>query len=1000
MGRKSTGLILVSFFLIVFQLLLPFKVNAQGATSSAQVSQISALNLPGGVSPPEMCKSAKGDARSHCPKVEGANYSCAPDYDSWLKDKTQNFWVNDPEVTALGKGGERSRQFLLWTLTHPSDDDSPNIMSIWMLSRNIAYFMLLIIAIFMGLGIMIGQRGYFNLKVDVSPLFIKLVSLLLYVTFSAAIVLMIIQVSDILIEFFIRTLGVRELFNIYFLPENQIVKNPGNVQNVSETAYQTFQGCSNIKIDALESVRTSKFLVRFTNMTYYFIGIMFLLRKVVLWFLLIVSPFLAVLAPFIFIRNIGWIWIGVFFQWVFYGPLAALFLGGMSRIWNSPRHIPFIFDFSRVQQMQSDASKIIYPTTTNILYGGPAQKLQLYNTSSYVDTFAEYIISLIMLWTVIILPWWLLRIFRDYCCEGILAMKNILMAMYDSFKAGGLGPPPGPSPVSPVPTGRTSTAMKLPKDREIQTTVKLATVQEIKKAQTVDITKSIEIHASKLTDIAHIETNKQTRENVVKNINFLQNPMKAETTTDRQRFMTMRTELYDRAVKGDQMAKQAVMAFSSQTQSLITEKQRLVKSMPQMAPVIRTTSIKVGLPQEKTTKVVSSLLNSIASSDKTVSAITERSAMPATQVKTVLTSLSKSENMTQSASSLISKISAETRIEKVKVEHILQSTEKFFAQDDLRGTIVTNISKTFNIPADKINVIIVSMGPQVDLSQPSPDLLDRFKEQANIEPVKLQQVILKSVSDFAEKKNMIHAIAQAEGVPDDTVQKVIATHLPAIAQPEKHIEDQITIPPTVSIEDYEEVKSMWSDQYQKGEVPLSNTINSRVDWLNTDIIALTNILNKITSADPQLKAQGLDDIGYILPIFMVNNMKGEELAVYLKAKLEAAKQVKHDIEKEEEIRGKLDSQKEEEFVEVERPKAQEAAKTMEMKAELPEKEPSRGEQAAQSRVKESVVDERMTKSQAAEINQQQNVQVPQAKSEDDRLNALKDKIEEKTKEVA
>src|SRR3989344_2262819 len=975
MGRKRTFFLLVPIFLLLINLMMPWSVLAQpaptvtptqspavpGAGSTPQVGQMGALSFPGGIYPPEPCKSADSEERSFCPGMGApgsqpkAGTACT--FDDWLKDKRQNLWVHDPEITALGKGGERSRQFISWVLSHPSDDDSPNIMSVWKLSRNIAYFMLLIIAIFMGLGIMIGQRGYFNLQVDVSPLFIKLVSLLLYVTFSAAIVLMIVQVSDILMQFFIRTLGVDKVFNIFFVPGN--VKVDNNVANASEQAYRTFEGYSNISTIALDSVRTSKFLIRLTNMTYYFIGIMFLLRKIVLWFLLIVSPFLAVLAPFIFIRNIGWIWIGVFFQWVFYGPLASLFLGTLARIWNSPRHIPFIFDFSRIQGMGTDyVNKIIYPTTTNILYGGPAQTLKTYNTSSYVDTYAEYIISLIMLWTVIILPWWLLRIFRDYCCDGILAMKNILMAMYDSFKAGGLGPtPPGPVPAAPVPTGRTSTAMKLPKDRDMKATVKIATVQEIKQARTEEITKSIEVHVSKLTDIAHIETNKQTRENVVKNIDYLKNPMKAETTTDRQRFMTMRTELYDRAVKGDQMAKQAVMAFSSQTQSLITEKQRLIKTMPQVTPVIKTTSIKVGLPQEKTTKVVSSVLNSIATNKQTVSAITQMSSMPQQQVQTVLTSLSKSENMTQSAPQVISKISSETRIEKVKVEHILQETEKFFAQDDLRSTIVNNISQTFNVPPQKVNVVIVSMGPQVDLSHPSPELLSRFQEQAKIEPVKLQQVILKSVTDYAEKKNMIHSIAVAEGLPDETVQKVIATHIPAIAQPEKHIEDQITIPPSVSIEDYEEVKSMWSDQYQKGEVPISNTIKDRKEWLNTDIIALTNILNKITSSNEDLRSQGLDDVGYILPIFMVNNLKGEELAVYLKAKLEAAKQVKHDVEKEEEIRQTIDSQKEEVFVDIDRPKAQEAAKHLEMKQELP-LDQTREQKAAESRVKQSVVDER------------------------------------------
>ena len=117
-----------------------------GAGSTPQVGQMSALSFPGGIYPPEPCKSADSEERSFCPGMGApgsqtkAGTACT--FDDWLKDKRQNLWVHDPEITALGKGGERSRQFISWVLSHPSDDDSPNIMSVWKLSRNIAYFML------------------------------------------------------------------------------------------------------------------------------------------------------------------------------------------------------------------------------------------------------------------------------------------------------------------------------------------------------------------------------------------------------------------------------------------------------------------------------------------------------------------------------------------------------------------------------------------------------------------------------------------------------------------------------------------------------------------------------------------------------------------------------------------------------------------------------------------------------------------------------------------
>lgn len=1024
--------------------------------------------------------------------------NCVSSYTEWLKDKRQSLWVYDPEVTALGKGGERSRQFLLWVLTHPSNDSSSNILAVWTLSRNIAYLLLLIIAIFMGIGIIVGQRNNFDLKVEVSPLIIKLVVLLVYVTLSAAIVLFIIQISDILMQFFIRTLGVNELFRIFFVPGAKI---SGKVLNDSEAAYQTFQGCSNLKIDALESIRTSKFLIKFTNMTYYFIGIMFILRKVVLWMLLVIAPFLAILAPFVFIRNAGWIWVGVFFQWVFYGPLMALFLGTLARIWNSQQHIPFIFDFSRVQQMSTDYSKIIYPTTTNILYGGPAQKLQFHNTSSYVDTFAEYIIALIMLWTVIILPWWLLRIFRDYCCEGIMAMKNILLAMYDSLKTGGLGPP-SPPVGGPTPTGTTGLARLLPREKEIKTTLNIESLREIKTMKTQDIIRPITVAATRITDIARVETNYDTRETVVKNINYIQNPMRAETPTERQKFMTIRSELYERATKGDTAAQQAVAAFSSTHTAQVQEKARILQTVPQAMPSVVTTSIKVGLSKEKTAKVVSSIFNAVANNETAVTHIAHETSISKEQVRSVLTTLGKTETMNVPAQAIVSKIAAETRLEKVKVESILQKTQAFFKETDVKTATTYALVHTFNIPIETVSVAVAALGPTADFANPTTEMVTQLSQQTNVAPDKIREVMANSVVIRDKQKEIMTTIAQEEGVEEAIVQNVISLHVPVVANelsqttpisvatsvksgvpqaktveivsslfnslqandtvintisdttsvskeqvktvltqlsntqnmslpaqtlvstiatvtrmdtarvirilnktgeffvktdtgvgasttidddmiapiarqsgveegvvravmnahvealthPGEFVEDTITIPQTVSIEDYEEVKSMWIDQYEKGEVPLSESIVDRKDWINVDILTVTNILNKITSSDPELRSRGLDDVGLILPIFMINNMKGDELAVYLKAKLEAAKQVKREFEKQDEVRDSLQKEQGETYVDVALPKKAEAEKAMHMSEEMPTPPEAKtmGQQAVAARVKEEM----------------------------------------------
>ena len=123
-----------------------------------------------------------------------------------------------------------------------------------------------------------------------------------------------------------------------------------------------------------------------------------LLRKIILWFLLFLSPFLAITMFFSFIKNTGWIWVRVFFQWVFYGPLLALFLGGLATIWKMG--IPYVFDFSRAGSVQG----YIYPTAINILLGGPGQTIGINNSVNLRDTFALYVVALLMLWVAILLP--------------------------------------------------------------------------------------------------------------------------------------------------------------------------------------------------------------------------------------------------------------------------------------------------------------------------------------------------------------------------------------------------------------------------------------------------------------------------------------------------------------------------------------------------------------------------------------------------------------------
>lgn len=777
---------------------------------------------------------------------------CVATYDDFIKNPLINhYWALDEPTTSQGKANERARQFLYWVMTKSAIDQHPAIRQIWTVTQNITLFLFLLVAALFGLGYIVGQKSDFQVKMQIWPILYKIGSGLLYIVFSYAIIMTFIQVSEIIMKFFIESLGGDKLFNIYFAGAQS-----------KEDSYATFVGCRDLNYKVQEAVQAEMFLMKITNITYYVMGIMMLLRKILLWFLLFAAPFLALLMPFIFIKNVGWIWIGVFMQWVFYGPLFALFLGALTKLWQSG--IPFPFDFSRTTHV----SGYIYPTGINIVYGGPAQVgsqiIGALNNGNYVDTFAEYVISLIMLWAVIFFPWWLLRIFRDYCCDGIMAMKNLLMSMYDRMAP---PPPKNPPPAPSVSHSFSNTSMKMSRDVEVPMKIKLETIQEIKQTKTEDITKSLNLSMNKITDVARFETNKQTNETVRKNIDMLSSPTKATTPAERQKFMNIRTELFTRTIKEDKVARQILSSISSSRTEMNTRKEELLRTVPRTAP--QTATYKVNIATDKVTSMNTTLVNTVTSNTSMMQNIAQITQAPVQQIQSVLSSYKV--NIARAPEQVLANITKETGIAKNTVKSIIKAV----------------------------------------------------------------------ASSVKKNKDVVKKVAEKEKMNEEDVQRVIDTQTPLVAEPEKTIEQTVTIPPSVSIEDYEEVKKMWTQQYEKGEVPTSENITSREQWVDQDIVFITNTLNKLLSSDDKLRQEGIDDLAYILPIFLINSLKGEELIVYLKAKIEAAKAVKHDMDIEKEITEKLKKKSEEteEFVEVKK-KEEANDKTQELSQELPTSTPS------------------------------------------------------------
>jgi len=1221
----------MALFIVCMSLLSPLIVHAQGSDL---------YNFP--ISPIPFNRQ---NASMSCPAelLDGTlpGYDCATSYDDFLTNPSDlHYWIEDPEITIQGKSDERARQFLYWVLNTNVSDQAPVLQAIWNYSSVIALVGVVLIAVIFGIGYIVSQRTDYDFKIRIWPTVIKIGTMLLYIAFSSALVFMLIQFSEIMMKFFIDNLGGRDLFNIYFS-----TPSAGDLLGGTEASYKDFVGARDLNIRVQEGVKTELFMLKLTNISYYILGIMLLLRKILLWFLLFVSPFLALLMPFVLIRNTGWIWIGVFFQWLFYGPLVALFLGAVSLLWKDG--IPFGFDFSRAGLPEG----YVYPTGINIIYGGPAQRIASgvvnrpighLNNASYIDTFAEYIITLIMLWAVTFFPWLLLRIFRDYCCDGIYGMKNILMAMYDNMRGGS---PSGPSPII-TPTMPT---IKIDTKTPVKTDVimNMSSVSNIKKMSSQSLATNMQLVASKMSDIAKVEMNKQVSNIASQNLAYLSNPIKAEQPAKRQQFMNLRSELFARAIKDDKIARTMLSATSTSTSEKEIIRKKVTGSIPTSISASQIVSNQSNKSIEKVNTIASSFANSVLKNtevvkniayrtntsenevsqilttytqnltkpiSKVISAISTTTNLSQTTVTSVLNeakavnnraqfihNVAKRENIsnnqvsqvvkniwsavsnnvlnvasTESNSSLsnsiikniinnayttiqndqnaitsisnsahsspqvvssvissyisninnsrpnsiISSIASSTNINPSVVSSILDNTTKYIASSNIPKVL----SKEINVPIEVIvptinasaspstnfsstqlsisNMLSKNISSDKSISQTSlhdtvksyvanEKITQRVSEKTKIPSQTIQNItnsyvsnlnsapssalhniansaqtsfsnvktVLQSVAEVVNESpeltksvtpatgvsveivnkiiqaipqtisetikisetsepeaislesqnitrtlmstasrntsvvnslssehslqpqqvqnimttyannvsapinNIIETIHQSSGVPQgqvrallfditksilssenivedvakdqqieaNEVSSLINQELGLISDPEKHIEKTITIPPSISLEDYEEVKNMWTKQYEEGEVPETETIKTRRDWLEQEIVYLTNTLNKIMSSDEKLQQQGLDELGYLLPIFLINSLSGEELIVYLKAKLEAAKSVLKILEHEDGVRSEMTADEDdEELVDIERTNTQDASKHMAM----------------------------------------------------------------------
>jgi hypothetical protein len=132
----------------------------------------------------------------------------------------------------------------------------------------------------------------------------------------------------------------------------------------------------------------------------------------------------------------------------------------------------------------------------------------------------------------------------------------------------------------------------------------------------------------------------------------------------------------------------------------------------------------------------------------------------------------------------------------------------------------------------------------------------------------------------------------------------------------------------VSLEDYEEVRKLWTENYETLEPPkgLNGEQEERRVWIKNDIDKISQAINLLSAVDPEKVKEGMSMVSTILPFLLIGGFSRSEVVAYLKAKMEAGKQVLSGTQRrEEEEESKVSSH----FERSEKPKEAEASAKLE-----------------------------------------------------------------------
>ena len=615
-------------------------------------------------------------------------------------------------------------------------------------------------------------------------------------------------------------------------------------------------------------------------------------------------------ASFYPLRNTAKIWVGEFFRWLLYAPLFAIFLSGLVKLWQTS--LPLLFNFSKV----SDPSTVVYPTAVNILLGGPQQHISQVNSVNLPDTFALYVVALIMLWTVIILPFILLQIFLDYFMSVNYRDNPLLKQVYTLMNNRPLIPPPLP-PGSPAPAGQAGLARTLPLVRRfegprttglmqsIPTSTSISQQQQITRPVTTTISNQTQV--SRLTnlsiptmrDIARFEKEKlsnrlasqQEIERVKSTLLQIANPLRTSTSKERERYQSVRERLVIEGQKGNQTATNILNAATTYNtyHSVFKPSQSSQSSQQFIQNLANPEKIVDKTEKEKIVHIREQIQSAATTGNElakvVLNAITQTTTTRVTSLQETLKELSHPEKVVdekqrEQYTSLREKISQASTAGNPLAQLVVSSLEKSTSPVEVK-MIQTKLLEAQAEGNPLATEILTTVTSKESTSQEQLKEVQTKLEEANRKGDPLAAVLLPLLTSQSVKQ---------QEAPVSAAAKLKTGAFPVVNRVQQ-----------VSLDDYEAVKKMWKENYQNLEVPQDITgQKTRKQWITSDIADIEQTISLLTSSNPTEVEEGMKQVSDILPFLLIGGFSQTEIIAYLKAKMEAGKQVAESIGSREE----------------------------------------------------------------------------------------------------